>query len=73
MTNAMALHNINFVELTSDELMVIDGGVGWDDLGLWTATGGGALIGTAVGGPIGGFIGGGIACVGYILIDKAFK
>jgi hypothetical protein len=64
--------NTSFYELSYEELGGIDGGVDWDDLGFYIATGGGALVGGIAGGPVGAFIGGAIAGGGYILIDKAF-
>lgn len=40
----------NFIELTFDEAMLIDGGINWDSVGEYIATAGGSAIGSAIGG-----------------------
>jgi len=42
----------NYVELTFDEMLCIDGGRSWDSLGEGVSTIGGGLIGGAVAGAI---------------------
>ena len=70
--------------MTQDEMKVIDGGIGWDDLGFCIVTACGAIIGGVVGtclfpgsgtvggvkagSAIGGVIGSAIFGAGYILI-----
>jgi bacteriocin-like protein len=76
---------MTFIELSNNELMHIDGGIGWDDLGFAIAMAAGAIIGAAAGsvlGPagsvagakiVGGFVGGAIVGAGYVLIDNNTK
>ena len=44
MTYAMTLNNINFVELTTDEIMAIEGGVNWDRVFTGLTVFGGVLL-----------------------------
>lgn len=55
----------SFTELSTDELILVDGGIDWNGVGQVIATSSGAYIGAKVGatfgtaaGPIGTFVGG---------------
>ena len=61
----------NFVELTSDEMLCIDGGnYFWDNVGITASCAGGGMIGGAIGSAIcpgpGTIIGGAIGAVGGV-------
>lgn len=65
-----------FVELFANEMEAIDGGVSWNDVGLYIAGAGGASIGMKIGtpaGPIGiaagTIIGGAVGIIIYSLWD----
>ena len=75
----------NFKELQTSDLEIINGGVGWNDLGFFVVTVAGTIVGAAVGSAlfpgggtvagmkagsaIGGIIGGAIFGAGYIAIQ----
>lgn len=66
MTSALVMKNSHFVELTSDEMMFVDGGSIWKAL---EATAGALLIGAA---PLGGILAGiGASVVGTPVVGVA--
>ncbi len=80
----MVLSN-GFCEMSMEDNMQVEGGIGWDDVGFYIVTGCGAVIGGAIGtalcpgagtaggakagSAIGSIIGGALFGAGYVLID----
>ena len=73
---ALNMNEYAFAPLTFDELMEIDGGISWNDAGLYAAGAAGGLIGAKIGqawGPVGiavgTILGGVIGIIIYTLWD----